>query len=165
MRRPTRLTIAIVVGAFAYTLQPSAQARWVASTTLDKLTDKKIARMESKSVTAVTIHGRTFHPILTLSCVHAADGAVYVGVFIIFPVVVSFADVRMRYRFDGGTVEERSAGASRTGTYYQVVEDGAFLEKLKHSSRLRIDLSLAAINAFMDFNTAGAAEAAAKAQC
>ncbi len=142
----------------------SVSAAWKQSTFVDRLTGAKTIRSESRALAPVNIHGRATMPVLTLSCVRYSDSTSQIGVFIMFEQVVSFVDTTMRWRFDDGPAEERSVGASPRGTYFQITDLlGEFIDPLKQSSRLRVELKLPQTDAFMEFNTKGAADAVKKA--
>jgi hypothetical protein len=157
-----RILIVIAVSAFA----TAVNAAWNERSSTDRLTGVKMVRMESPALAPINQNGRAIVPKLTLSCVTPSDASPYLSAFIFFAEMVAVEDTKMRYRIDDGAVETRPAGVSHQGDYFQVVAAGqGFIEQLRNSSRLRIELPLLAGNAFMEFNTKGAEAAINKAQC
>jgi hypothetical protein len=148
-----RILIVIAVSAFA----TAVNAAWNERSSTDRLTGVKMVRMESPALAPINQNGRAIVPKLTLSCVTPSDASPYLSAFIFFAEMVAVEDTKMRYRIDDGAVETRPAGVSHQGQ--------GFIEQLRNSSRLRIELPLLAGNAFMEFNTKGAEAAINKAQC
>ena len=148
-----------------WSLTTAVQASWMDNSIVDRLTGRKIFRMESKSRTSVTVYGHAVSPSLVIQCVRSPDTDPTLGFFIVFPQVVGFSDTQMRYRFDDGPAESNGVGASRQGTYYQVITMGSFGDALRTAKRLRIDLQLPQSNAFLDFDTTNAGAAFEKVSC
>src|ERR1700722_18391935 len=143
-----------------------ANAAWTERTTTDRLTGAKTLQMETAALAPIQQSGHAILPKLTLSCVSPSDTAPYVSAFIVFGELVAVEDASIRYRFDDGAVENRLAGVSRGGDYFQITAiKEVFLGQLRNASRLRVELPLLAGNAFMEFNTKGAESAVNKAQC
>jgi hypothetical protein len=144
----------------------SAMAGWTERMRTDRLTDRKVVRMENAALASVDYYGRAIVPKLILQCITASEGSTYLGAFISFGDQVAIADAKIRYRFDNGVVETRLAGISDHGDYFEIVAaDQEFLDELARSSRLRVELALLAGAAFMEFNTKGSDVAIAKAGC
>lgn len=146
----------------------NANAAWKERSSTDRLTGQKTVRMEDPALAPISNYGRTIVPKLVLQCITPSDdsAAAYIGAFIDFGEPVAVADAKMRLRVDDGEVENRIAGVSRRGDYFQIVApDQAIADQLRSSSRLRVEISLPAGNAFMEFNTKGAGSAIDKARC
>ena len=142
----------------------SASATWKDKARPDRLTGETIHRLETRAVAPVEVRGRVLTPSLVLQCIKTPAPQI-LGTFIVFDNVVSFSDTSMRYRIDGKPVEERGLGASRDGTYFQVVGADYFLDKIKASKRLRVEIRLPTTDAYVEFDTSAANEAIAKAAC
>ncbi len=69
-------------------------------------------------------------------------------------------------RIDDGEVEDRVVGLSPRGNYIQIVAPESFvMDRVRNSSRLRVEVSLLDGSAFVEFNTKGAESAITNVRC
>jgi hypothetical protein len=155
---------AVLLGS---TLAMPANGAWLKYSSVDRLTDQKRLQVETKSRVEAVVGGRSVFPVLTVSCVRPSDVPPYLGLFIVFPLAVRFSAPDIRYRFDERPVVERKAGASRDGTYFQIVgaDHVALITQLTASSCLRVELKIPTQDLFMDFDTRGGSAAFNKIGC
>jgi hypothetical protein len=158
----------ILISAAMLVWATNALAAWNERVSTDRLTGGKIVRMESAALAPIRSYGRTIIPRLSLQCLTPSGGtASYIGAFVVFgePVLV-VPDAKMRLRIDEGEVENRIVGLSSRGDYIQIVAPEEFVsDRLRNSSRVRVEVPLLDGNAFMEFNTKGTQAAINKAGC
>jgi hypothetical protein len=146
----------------------NANAAWNERSSADRLTGKKTIRMETSALAPISHYGRTIVPKLSLQCLTPSDRTTpYIGAFIIFGELVAVVpDARMRLRIDDGEVENRLVGLSPRADHIQLVVPEAFVfDRLRNSSRVRVEVPLLDNDAFMEFNTKGTLAAINKIGC
>jgi hypothetical protein len=146
----------------------SAFAAWKERSSTDRLTGEKTVHMETSALAPIRNYGRMIVPMLSLTCLRPSDGtAPYIGAFITFGEPVAIVpEAKMRLRIDDEQVENRIVGFSPRGHYIQIVAPETFvIDRLRNSSRVRVEVPLLDGNAFMEFNTKGTQAAINKAGC
>jgi hypothetical protein len=145
----------------------NAFAVWKEQVSKDRLTGRENVRMENAAFAPIRINGHAIVPRLVLQCLTPSDGESYIGAFIVFgEPVAAIPESSMRLRIDDSEVETRLVGSSPRGDYIQIVAPEEFVpDRLRNSSRLRVEVPLLDGNVFMQFNTSGTQAAIDKTGC
>lgn len=143
---------------------------WKDDGSIDRLTGKRIIQFSTIGHGAIQQFGRTVTSKLTLACTHPGDGSRdYLSAYLWFSDRVAVHDVRARYLFDGGAVNEQSIDVSRRGNEFAISSNwrgDGFFQNLRKSSKLKIQVNLPwAGDPVIEFEVSGANDAIRQMPC
>jgi hypothetical protein len=158
-----------LIGVCVHGASHANASSWRERSSRDSLTGERRAAVFAAALQSFSKSGRPVAAQLVVSCVHPPNtqNEDYIAAFLHFSEPVTFLNVSARYRIDDNPVEETTMGSSREGRYVSLSSSGdEFIDKLKRSSKFRIEISLQdAKPVLLEFNTAGAEKAVDRISC